>query len=381
MLKYCSENERVKRKYALYLEAASGRQSTTADAALRAVGRFETSTGRKAFKKFHIEQARSFRADLPEEIGPTGSPLSAATIVGTLKHLRSFFIWLSREPGYRSAINANDAAYFTPTDQDVRIAGARREMPVATVEEIHHVLSMMPTMTPIDQRNRALIAFALLSGARVGAIASLRIKHVDMAAQTVLQDGRDVRTKGRKTFTSCFFPVGQGPLATFADYLKVLKGLGFNPDDPLFPSVRIGQGTDHCFEAQGLSRNMWTSGAPIRQIFRDAFALARLPYAIPHSFRKTLARLGERLCRTPEEWKAWSQNYAHESEATTFICYGEVPLHRQTEIMRGLAKPRIDGLPAGLDIGALEAFLKSVRGGGRADGERTQTGHAATPHE
>jgi integrase/recombinase XerD len=93
--------------------------------------------------------------------------------------------------------------------------------------------------------------------------------------------------------------------------------------------------------------------APIRQISRDAFVRAGLPYAIPHSFRKTLARLGERLCRTPEEWKAWSQNYAHESEARTFIGYGEVPMHRQTEIMRGLTKPRLDGLPLGLDIAAL----------------------------
>jgi integrase len=381
MSKYCSENERMKREYVLYLEAASGRQSSTADAALRAIERFEISTGRRPFKKFHIEQARSFRADLAEEIGPAGKPLSAATVVGTLKHLRSFFLWLSREPGYRSAINANDAAYFTPTGQDVRISSARREKPVATIEEIHRVLSIMPTVSPIDKRNRALLAFALLSGARVGAIASLQIKHVDMATQTVLQDGRDVRTKGRKTFTSCFFPVGPEPLAIFADYLEVLRELGFSPDDPLFPSVQIRQGTDRCFEAQGLSRNMWTSGAPIRQIFRDAFALATLPYAIPHSFRKTLARLGERLCRTPEEWKAWSQNYAHESEATTFIGYGEVPMHRQTEIMRGLAKPRAEGLPPGLDISALEAFLTSVKGVAHADVELSQSGYAATAHE
>jgi integrase len=179
----------------------------------------------------------------------------------------------------------------------VRIAGARRENPVATVEEIHRTLSVMPTVSPLHKRNRAVVAFALLSGARIGAIASLRIKHVDVAAQTVLQDGRDVRTKGRKTFTSCLFPVGTEPLAIFADYLEVLKGLGFGPDDPLFPSIRIGQGMDQRFEAQGLSRNMWMTGAPIRQIFRDAFALANLPYSIPHSFRKTLARLGELLAR------------------------------------------------------------------------------------
>ena len=94
MTNYCSENERVKRDYTLYLEAANGRQSPTADAALRAIDRFETSTNRKPFKRFHIEQARSFRADLAEALGPAGKPLSAATVSSTLKHLRNFFLWL-----------------------------------------------------------------------------------------------------------------------------------------------------------------------------------------------------------------------------------------------------------------------------------------------
>jgi hypothetical protein len=49
--------------------------------------------------------------------------------------------------------------------------------------------------------------------------------------------------------------------------------------------------------------------------------------------------------------------------------------------MRGLAKPRIDGLPPGLDIVALEAFLKSVRGVARAGGECTRSSPPATPHE
>ena len=76
-----------------------------------------------------------------------------------------------------------------------------------------------------------------------------------------------------------------------------------------------------------------------KQVFRDAFAAVGLPYANPHSYRKTLARLGERLCQTPEEWKAWSQNMGHDSEATTFVGYGEVASHRQKEIMTALANP------------------------------------------
>ena len=219
----------------------------------------------------------------------------------------------------------------------------------------------MPAEMAIERRNRALVAFAILTGARDGALASFRLKHVDMKAQTVFQDAREVRTKARKTFVSTFFPVGPEPVSIVADYIAMLKGeLGFGPDDPFFPSTQVGRGPDRGFVAQGLSRTSWSGAAPIREIFRAAFAAADLPYAKPHSFRDTLARLGERLCRTPEEWKAWSQNLGHESEATTFVGYGHVPQHRQTEIIRALGMPRLEALAPGLDIAALKAFVQSA---------------------
>ena len=54
MPKYCSENEKVKRAYAFYLEAASGKQNATIDTALRAIARFEDSIGHKPFAKFGV---------------------------------------------------------------------------------------------------------------------------------------------------------------------------------------------------------------------------------------------------------------------------------------------------------------------------------------
>src|SRR5262249_26930070 len=56
------------------------------------------------------------------------------------------------------------------------------------------------------------------------------------------------------------------------------------------------------------------------------------------SVRNTLAALGQKLCRTPEEYKAWSQNLGHEGVLTTFFAYGEVPAERQTEIIRELGE-------------------------------------------
>lgn len=361
MLKYCPENERVKRHYAFYLEAANGKQNATIDAALRAIERFEASTNRKPFQKFHIEQARSFRNRLAEETNAKDEPLSAATITSTLKHLRNFFLWLSREPGFRSALNPNDANYFTPSEQDVRVATARREKRVATLEEITRVLAQMPTDNANELRDRALIACAILTGARDGALASIRLRHIDTTEQTLFQDGREVRTKRRKTFTSIFFPVGPEPLQIVTEYVVMLKNeLGFSNDDPLFPSTKIIQGEGRGFVADGLSRIAWNGAGPIRRIFRDAFEAAGLPYANPHSFRDTLVRLGQRMCRTPEEWKAWSQNLGHENEATTFVGYGQVPAHRQAQIMLAFSKARPNPFPPGVDIGALKAFVESV---------------------
>ena len=57
----------------------------------------------------------------------------------------------------------------------------------------------------------------------------------------------------------------------------------------------------------------------------------------PHSFRHALAALGERTCRNPEEFKAWSQNLGHEDVLTAFSSYGPVSEQRQAELIKYLA--------------------------------------------
>ena len=99
-------------------------------------------------------------------------------------------------------------------------------------------------------------------------------------------------------------------------------------DDPLFPATRVSIGKTGEFEADGIDKK--------HKIFREAFEKANLPYFTPHSFRHTLACLGESLCNTAEEFKAWSQNLGHEGVLTTFFSYGTVGVHRQGEIIQKL---------------------------------------------
>src|ERR1017187_8243510 len=183
MTKHNAENEGIKRKYFDYLKEAKRHSEPTVDAAAKALDRFEVYTKHRDFKAFHIEQAMAFKKHLAEQDGQqSGQKLSKATLYATLTQLKRFFQWLAGQPGYKSRFRYSDAEYFNLSDKDARIATAQREQQVPTLQQIKHVIAGMPANTDIERRNRALIAFTLLTGARDSAIASMKLKHVDLGA-------------------------------------------------------------------------------------------------------------------------------------------------------------------------------------------------------
>ena len=224
------------------------------------------------------------------------------------------------------------------SEKDTRVATAHREKSAPTLEQVKHVIQTMPHGDEIERRNRALVAFTLLTGARDSAIASMKLKHVDLIEGCVHQDAREVKTKFSKTFTTYFFPVGEEVRQIVVEWVRYLRETKlWGNDDPLFPATRVQLSEARQFAACGLEQKHWSNATPIRTIFREAFQKAGLPYFHPHSLRMTLVRLGEQLCKSPEEFKAWSQNLAHEKVLTTLMSYGTVQTHRQREIIRELA--------------------------------------------
>ena len=341
MTRHHPKNERMKRDYFDYLRDALGRSQASIDAVAKALSRFDEVTGYRDYATFHREQAMAFKRRLDSQTNArTAERLSRATVVSTLGALRAFFIWLADKKGYGRKIRYSDADYFKPSERDARIAKAVRVKAFPSLEQVHRVLAVMPHATDIEQRDRALVAFTLLTGARDGALVSLKLKHVDLEQQRVDQDAREVRTKGAKTFSTCFYPVGGEAAHIVADWIVYLrKDLLWSEGDPLFPATRMTVGADGGFVAAGLDQKPWSTAEPVRRIFKAAFALAGLTYFKPHTFRDTLVQLGERVCKTPEEFKAWSQNLGHEHVLTTFTSYGAVAYHRQAELIRGLGQP------------------------------------------
>lgn len=341
MHKHHPDNERIKHKYFSFLKEAMRQSEQTIDGVAKAIARFEDYNKYRDFKLLHHQQAIAFKKHLTEQVNKqTNKKLSKATLHSTFTNLKKFFEWLAREPGYKSRIRYSDAEYFNISSKDMHIATARRQKAVPTIEQIKHVIQLMPNHTDIDRRNKALIAFTLLTGARDGALASIKLKHVNLLDNSVFQDARDVSTKFSKTFITYYFPVGNEIRQIVADWINYLKEQKlWGNDDPLFPMTEVGLNENHQFGVTGLKRKHWSTTKPIRDIFQQAFKNADLPYFNPHSFRNTLVILGETICKTPEEFKAWSQNLGHENVITTFLNYGQVADHRQSEILKQLAAP------------------------------------------
>lgn len=341
MKKNSVNNVRILHEYIKYLRDAKRQDHSTIDGAMKSINRFEEYTGYLDFKKFKAKHAIGFKKSLlAQKSLVTGEKLSKATVLTATRHLKMLFQYLVTQKGYRAKVNYSDIEYFNLSEKDTRIANTKRKRNVANIEQVMQTLEAMPCSTAIEMRDRALVAFIILTGARDSAVASAKIKHIDIAEQSFYQDAREVNTKFSKTFTTYFFPVDELPSRIVTEWIEYLiKEEGFKPFDPLFPKTRLAHNKDQQFEAVGLLKQHWSNADPIRKVFKRAFESADLPYFNPHSFRNTLVRLGENLCRTPEEFKAWSQNLGHESVLTSFYSYGEVPDYKQAELLRKLSKP------------------------------------------
>jgi len=335
MRKINEENERIKRSYLQYLKTAKRKDASTVLKAAQGILRFEASTGYTSFKRFRIEQAVKFQDRLNDEVSKaTGKQLSKSSIRSILAANKGLFFWLAGESGYKSRIRHSDADYFNMDAKGARVAGAVRETPYPSMDMARHAFSYMPELTELESRNKALFAFLMLTGARDGAVASLRLKHINLIDGCVYQDAREVKTKNSKTITTFFLPVDVEYLDCFTAWVTHLKTEAlFGPDDPLFPPAKI-KPVNGAFQVVGLSRDIYKNANAIRNAIKEAFTRADLPPFTPHAFRKTLVKWADTAYPTREGFKAFSQNIGHTSVITTVSAYCPISTDQQGALIK-----------------------------------------------
>jgi integrase len=340
MLKLNPRNERIKRKYYGWMREAKGRNEATIDQAAASIDRYETYTRHADFGNFHIEKVKAFKMHLREQPSTRSKGrLSHATIYSTLNALKAFFEWLAGQPGYKQCFSFGDWDYFSPTSHTASIAKAHRPSRAPAVATVRQVLVLMPATTEIEQRDRAIVAFLLLTAARVSAVASFRIGHININDRSVFQDARTVRTKKAKSFQTAFFPVDDSAEQILIEWVRHLVSTkGWGPNDPLFPRTRVAVDVAGRFASHGLERAAWTSTGPIRAILRSAFGRAGAPYSNLHSFRETIGAYGRENCKALADMQAWAQNLGHESATTTFGSYAKLSPGEQARLVRSVGR-------------------------------------------
>lgn len=338
MKKYNAKNERIKKEYLRYQAEAKGKSPATLDGMRKSLRRYEEYNRLKDFAPLHREQAIAFKKDLASQKTERGGELfSKSTVLSTLNHIKAFFEWLAYQPDNKRKIHLPDIAYFSLSDKETRIAKTPKYKRVPTLEQIRHVLATMPTDTDIALRNRAVIAFTILTGVRDSALVSLKLRHVHLDEQLVVQDPTEVKTKFSKRIDAYFLPVGDDIKRMVVEWVRHLREVKlYGEEAPLFPRTRMAQDVTKGFIVAGVEPEHWQTTSPVREIFHEAFTKAGLPYYNPHSFRDTLVLLAEKCCPTIEALKAWSQNLGHDSMLTTLTSYGTISTHRQGEVIRNI---------------------------------------------
>ena len=339
MPKINAENERMKHEYFGYERDARQKSEATIDAMVAALHRFDDFFNQKSYRKFRHHVAQDYKRWLSRRKNQkTGSPLSKATQRSELRHVKAFFQWLHGRPSYKSCFALTDANYFNLSYNDVRESLASSPRPFPTLEQVNEVLEKAAHQTVIKKRDRALIAFAAITGARIDALRTFKVRDVDIEAGSVRHDARHVHSKRRKNFVTTFVPIPGEAHAIFDDWYRfITNDLCFSPDDPLFPKTLMGKNEEGFLAPIGVKQEHWETQQPIRDIFKKQFEAAGLSYFHPHSFRHMLVAWVKAKRLSQAEWVAFSENIGHESPRTTEQSYGRLSEMERSRLVEGLA--------------------------------------------
>ena len=339
-MKRNSENTRIKRKYFAYLRGAEQLSEATIEKVAASLTFYEEAMGYKDFKRHNLSWPEKFKCVLAEAVGRSGKPLSASTRSNHMRHVRGLIRWLADKSGYKSRIAWSDAKYYQLSRREERVASEKREQAYPLPDHALMAFRAMPDATELQRRDRAVFAFLLMTGARVKATSTLKLKRVDLVRKTVNQDARDVDTKGSKTFLTALYIAELDVWEAFESWVAYLYDVKlFGPEDPLFPKNGRDVDANGNFVSEAVTRAHWAQTGSIRAIVKEAFQRVRMPSYGPHSFRHMLTHIGMDICRTPRSFKAWSQNFGHSDIETTLYNYGNLTNWEQIDEIKRLSKP------------------------------------------
>ena len=271
---------------------------------------------------------------------------------------------MSGQAGYKSRINSYDVQLLKLDKQQSRIATSIKHTQYPSLDYVKILCKSITIINEIDRRDRALIAFHMLSGLRVSAILSLPLSCFNIKTLEIFQDpNRGVQTKFSKQIVTTLFGFDKTLLEyvlEWVNYLakeKLSDGLA-----PVFPRTKLEHRAvdDMCFEGKVVDSNFWKGEGAILKIFEQRMKAAGLEYYSPHKFRHAAISEARKYCRTEEHRKAVSQNVGHANIGTTFS-YVNMDNIRINEVVSKMNFEEVDVDTEHLKSYSTNALLKEIQ--------------------
>ena len=338
-----SSNLRWLYDYRIYLEKNKEFVLDTVDEHHRSVCRMSAFFKNKPYEKVVKEDAYGFKDELRRRRDVEGDDnLTGGTIGHILNRCSAFFVWLGRQPGV--TFEPDLPGYFRLSRKERAAADSAVKGTRLTFDQALCMFTGMPRSSPLELRNRAIVAMFITTGIRIGALISLRGKHVNMATRWINQDQREVDTKNSKRIRTYCLDLGSGLLDALREWSAWRKNNGFGDDAPFFPPDKfiqenvIGLGYRSPLEETPIC---WKSEDPVRSIIKNAAEAAGIdPELIAsHDFRKVIHPfLAKRGNMNVIEEVALQLNFGHAPVETIRKHYSSIPESDRESVLDDLCR-------------------------------------------
>ena len=324
------QNEILKYKFLKYLENAAGYAEASIKKYEQAINQYEICFRDEDFGNYNSDKAMEYKNFLIEK---NYKDTSYRTI---LHHIKKFFKWLEKQPGYRRKILSDHIDFLNVSKEINRLACQKVIIPYPKHEEVLKIVHSLPNKTEVELRNQCLLALMYCTGLRDGAARTLPFSAVNIEKMFVEQNPRkDMSVKFSKIIYSKIFNLDNYLIEVIKNYYELLVSKGFKDFDPFFPQSKRAQQKDGLSFADSteISRKRWESLESIRTIFKESCEIAGIQYYYPHQFRHAALRKLLNCAKNALEIKALYQSFGHKNFITILESYANLDPVDQLEVL------------------------------------------------
>lgn len=234
-----------------------------------------------------------------------GKKISSNTVVNVMSQLKLFFKFIGGLSEFSDIINQELMGTWSlsPSEKQTLKNVGKKIKKFPTQDHINKAISSIDKTKAVNRRNKSLIVYCFLTGARISAAITMKIGLVDTEKRIVTQDPEQgVETKRRKLIITTIPKLNEKYFQILIKWIQELRNVGFNDDSPLFP-VALTDKKEGMLEFD-ISKeftkeflSLSTAEAIIKKLFTDA---GYSDYH-PHSLRDSHIHYTNEMATTPND--------------------------------------------------------------------------------